>query len=128
MSTRTRSPRRSSVNATLTPARPGRGARVVENAEFTAFGSRVLRAAGRRVAAGDVEALPALAALSAEVDAAIGTAVSGLRAAGYSWGEIAARLGVTRQAAHQRWSASVDPAGPARRVDVAGSARGAVAS
>ena len=35
----------------------------MENAEFTAFGRRVLRAAGRRVAAGDVDALPALAAL-----------------------------------------------------------------
>ena len=92
---------RSAVNATLTAGR--RGPRVVENAEFTAFGSRILRAAGRRVAAGDVEALPALAALSAELDTAITTAVGGLRAAGYSWTEIAARLGVTRQAAHQRW-------------------------
>ncbi len=102
---------RSTVNAVLTPGRPGRTARVVENAEFTAFGSRVLRAAGRRVAAGDVDALPALAALSAEVDAAITTAVVGLRAAGYSWGEIAARLGVTRQAAHQRWSTTAGPTG-----------------
>ena len=95
---------RSTVNATLTPGRQGRGPRVVENAEFTSFGRRVLRAAGRRVAAGDVDALPALAALSAELDAAIAAAVSGLRQAGYSWGDIAARLGVTRQAAHQRWS------------------------
>ncbi len=94
---------RSTVNPVLTS---GRMRRVVETAEFAAFGSRVLRAAGRRVAAGDVDALPALAALSAEVDAAVTTAVTGLRAAGYSWGEIAARLGVTRQAAHQRWSSS----------------------
>lgn len=110
MSTPARSPRRSTVNATLTPARPGRGARVVENAEFTAFGSRIILAAGRRVAAGDVDALPALAALSAELDTAITTAVTGLRLAGYSWSEIATRLGVTRQAAHQRWSRSTDPA------------------
>lgn len=92
---------RSTVNATLTPGRPPR---VVENAEFTAFGRRVIRAAGRRIAAGDVEALPDLARLSADLDAAITDAVTGLRAAGYSWGEIAARLGVTRQAAHQRWA------------------------
>ena len=92
------------VNTTLTEGRPGRGPRLVENAEFTAFGRRILRAAGRRVAAGDVESLPALAALSAEVDAAITTAVTGLRSAGFSWGEIATRLGVTRQAAHQRWA------------------------
>ena len=100
MSTRSRS----TVNATLTTDHSGRRPRVVENAEFTAFGSRVVRAAGRRVAAGDVDALPALANLAAELDAAITAAVAGLRAAGYSWGEIAARLGVTRQAAHQRWA------------------------
>lgn len=105
---------RSTVNATLTPDRSGRGPRVVENSEFTAFGSRILRAAGRRVAAGDVEGLPALAALSAELDAAITSAVIGLRGAGYSWGEIAARLGVTRQAAHQRWSTVVERPDPAR--------------
>jgi hypothetical protein len=29
--------------------------------------------------------------------------VIGLRNAGYSWAEIAARLGVTRQATQQRW-------------------------
>ena len=95
---------RSTVNATLTSRRPGRAGRVVENTEFTAFGSRVIQAAGRRVAAGDVEALPALAALSADLDTAICNAVTGLRAAGYSWTEIAARLGVTRQAAQQRWT------------------------
>ncbi|MBW0113917.1 hypothetical protein [Pseudonocardia abyssalis] len=89
------------VNATLTA---GRTPRVVENSEFAAFGRRIIRAAGRRIAAGDVEALPDLAALSADLDAAIGDAVTGLRAAGYSWGEIASRLGVTRQAAHQRWA------------------------
>ena len=81
---------------------------MVENSEFTAFSRRVLRAAGRRIASGDVDALPELAALSAELDAAIGDAVTGLRAAGYSWGEIAARLGVTRQAAHQRWASTSD--------------------
>ncbi len=92
---------RSGVNATLTG---GQAPRVVENSEFAAFGRRIIRAAGRRIAAGDVEALPDLAALSADLDAAITTAVTGLRAAGYSWGEIASRLGVTRQAAHQRWA------------------------
>jgi hypothetical protein len=99
--------RGSRVNAHLTPDRTVRGrGRVVENGEFTAFSGRVIRAAGRRIAAGDVDALPALAALSVELDTAIGDAVTGLRAAGYSWGEIAARLGVTRQAAHQRWNRS----------------------
>ncbi|MBN9097011.1 MAG: hypothetical protein J0I49_02690 [Pseudonocardia sp.] len=103
--------RGSRVNATLTA---GRRSRVVENAEFTAFGRRIIRAAGRRIAAGDVEALPALAALSADLDAAIGDAVLGLRAAGYSWAEIASRLGVSRQAVHQRWGSG--PADSAREV------------
>jgi DNA-directed RNA polymerase specialized sigma24 family protein len=99
----------SGVNATLTRARPARtrgarGHRVVENGEFAAFTSRVVRAAGRRVAAGDIDGLPALAALSAKLDAAIADAVVGLRGHGYSWAEIAARLGITRQAAHQRWN------------------------
>lgn len=101
--------RGSRVNAHLTPDRPGQGrGRLVENGDFAAFSGRVIRAAGRRVAAGDVDALPALAALSAELDAAITDAVTGLRAAGYSWGEIAARLGVTRQAAHQRWNRTAE--------------------
>jgi hypothetical protein len=92
---------RSGVKAGLTS---GRVRRVVENDEFTAFSRRIIRAAGRRIAAGDVETLPALAALAVELDAALGDAVTGLRAAGFSWAEIATRLGVTRQAAHQRWA------------------------
>jgi hypothetical protein len=41
--------------------------------------------------------------LADEIDSAIGQAVKGLRAFGYSWAEIGSRLGVTRQAAWQRW-------------------------
>jgi len=37
-----------------------------------------------------------------ELDAATRAAVEGLRGFGYSWGEIASRLGTTRQAAQQR--------------------------
>ena len=96
---------RSNVNTGLTP---GGMRRVVENDEFTTFSRRILRAAGRRIAVGDVEALPALAGLAVELDAAIADAVTGLRAAGYSWAEIASRLGVTRQAAHQRWASVPD--------------------
>jgi hypothetical protein len=33
-------------------------------------------------------------------------AVKGLRARGYSWGETGSRLGISRQAAQQRWSGS----------------------
>ena len=80
-----------------------RARRLVENDDYAAFTRRVLRAYARRVATGDVEALAAMTGLSAEIDSAISQAVTGLRAFGYSWAEIGSRLGVTRQAAQQRW-------------------------
>jgi hypothetical protein len=86
------------VKDALRPERP-----VVENDAYAAFARRVVRAAGRRVAAGDVEGLAELVALSDEVERSTRHAVSGMRAFGYSWGEISARIGVTRQAAQQRW-------------------------
>ena len=64
----------------------------------------MIRAYGRRIASGDVEALLDLLALNVEIEQATDNAVEGLRDTGYSWREIAARLGITRQAAHQRWS------------------------
>jgi DNA-directed RNA polymerase specialized sigma24 family protein len=78
--------------------------RVKDNSEYAAFARRMVRAYARRVAAGDVEALPALVALADELERATETAVRGLHAFGYSWTEIADRLGVTRQAARQRWA------------------------
>ena len=90
------------VNNGLTPDRPGR---VVENDEYAAFARRVLRAYTRRIATGDVEALTLMLGLSAEIDTAIAQAVTGLRGSGYSWAEIGSRLGITRQAAQQRWGA-----------------------
>src|SRR5690242_3495638 len=91
---------RSTVNTRLTPNRPRR---VVENDEYAAFLGRVLAAYARRVAAGDVEALTLMLGLSEQVDTAIAQAVTGLRGVGYSWAEIGNRLGITRQAAQQRW-------------------------
>jgi len=93
---------RSGVNTRLTAKRRSR---VVENDEYAAFARRVLRAYARRVADGDVEALTLMLGLSAEIDTAISQAVKGLRAYGYSWAEIGSRLGITRQAAQQRWGA-----------------------
>ena len=88
------------VNNGLTPNRAGR---VVENDEYAAFARRVLRAYSRRVADGDIDALTLMLGLSAEIDTAISQAVTGLRAFGYSWAEIGSKLGITRQAAQQRW-------------------------
>ena len=62
-----------------------------------------LRGYSRRVADGDVEALILMTGLADELDAAIAEAVKGLRGCGYSRAEIGSRLGITRQAAHQRW-------------------------
>ncbi|MEV0810679.1 hypothetical protein [Micromonospora sp. NPDC050200] len=90
------------ASLTRTPNRPKRR-EVVENDAFAAFARRIIRAHGRRVAAGDVEALRDLLALSANLDEAIGDAVVGLRAFGYSWTEIGQRLGISKQAAQQRW-------------------------
>lgn len=94
----------SGVKDALTPKRAGP---VVETAEYAAFVRRILKAYGRRLAVGDVDALPDLLALAGEVDAVIGKAVAGLREAGYSWGEIGAGLGTSKQAAQQRFGRSV---------------------
>jgi hypothetical protein len=89
-----------SVKRGLTPKRRKRR---VENDEYAAFARRVLRAYSRRIAAGDIDALEGMADLAAEVETATGQAVTGLRQQGYSWADVGLRLGITRQAAQQRW-------------------------
>lgn len=93
---------KNAVNHRLTPnaARP-----VVENDEYAAFARRILRAYARRIAVGDIEALTLITDLGTDVENAIRDAVIGLRGYGYSWADIGTRLGVTRQAAQQRWGA-----------------------
>ncbi|PZF90065.1 hypothetical protein [Micromonospora deserti] len=91
------------VKASLTRTPRQKRREVVENDAFAAFARRIIRAHGRRVATGDIEALRDLVALSANLDGAIGEAVIGLRAFGYSWSEIGTRLGISKQAAQQRW-------------------------
>jgi hypothetical protein len=92
--------RSNSVKRRLTPKRPRRP---IENDEYAAFARRVLRAYSRRIAAGDIDALEDMADLAAEINTTMGDAVTGLRERGYSWAEIGTRLGITRQAAQQRW-------------------------
>jgi hypothetical protein len=89
---------------TVKPAlTPKRRRRHVENDEYAVFTRRVLRAYARRIGAGDIDAITDLGGLLGEVETALSRAVSGLRDTGYSWAEIGLRLGVTRQAVHQRW-------------------------
>ena len=83
---------------------------VVENDEYAAFLRRVIRAYSRRVAAGDVEAISTMVRLSDELEDATRQAITGLRACGYSWADIAMRLGITRQGAQQRWGDTPEPA------------------
>jgi hypothetical protein len=96
--------RPTTVKASLTPNRRSRIR--VENDDDGAFVRRVVAAHGRRIAAGDVECLRDLVALADDVDRATDVAVAGLRRAGHSWTEVASRLGITRQAAQQRWGDS----------------------
>ena len=98
------------VNESLTP---NLARRVIENDEYAAFARRILRAYAQRIATGDIEAITHMAALADETDRAIRRAITGLRGYGYSWAEIGARLGVTRQAAQQRWGTPSAPGGDA---------------
>ena len=79
---------------------------IVENDEYAAFARRVLRAYARRIGKGDIDSFAQMAAIAAEMDQILRQAVAGLRAAGFSWADIAARTGTTRQAAWKRWAAN----------------------
>lgn len=103
-------PPASGVNAALTPEAPGEGApaggrREYSNAEYARFVGRILRAMQRRLADGDIESLPDLVALHEETARLITASVHALRADPhrYSWDQVARVLGITRQAAQQRF-------------------------
>ena len=82
----------------------------MENTDYAAFAGRVIRAHARRIAEGDVDGLtdlvdwPARWTLPPRLPS-----VDGLRGFGYPWGEIASRLGTSRQAAQQRWAGIATP-------------------
>ncbi len=98
----------SGVNKPLTSKRRYR---ITENDEYAAFLRRVIRAYSRRVASGDIEAITTMAHLADHLEDATRQAITGLRESGYSWADIAMRLGITRQGAQQRWGTETpDPA------------------
>ena len=80
----------------------------MENDEYAAFLGRVIRAYSRRVASGDIEAITTMANLAGHLEDATRQAITGLREVGYTWADIALRLGITRQGAQQRWADSKD--------------------
>ncbi len=83
--------------------------RITENDEYARFLRRVIRAYSRRVASGDIEAITSMATLADDLEDATRNAITGLRAFGYSWADIALRLGITRQGAQQRWGNTLEP-------------------
>jgi hypothetical protein len=74
-----------------------------DNAEVVAALVRMIRARGAAVAREDPEHLAQLAILQREVQDALRVAVEGQRSHGMTDGQIAAALGVTRQAVEARW-------------------------
>ena len=79
---------------------------MVENDKFAAFARRIIRAYGKRVSEGDIEALQEFISLEKILHDSITDAVGQLREFGYSWTDIGQRLGMTRQAAQQRWGSN----------------------
>jgi hypothetical protein len=94
--------------STTTARRKARRTQPVESTagrdSFLAFGRRIIRAYGRRTVEGDLDALTGLVELQSELQAAILKAGADAHTFGYSWTEIGAALGTSRQAAERRFS------------------------
>lgn len=76
-----------------------------EAPELGAAARRFARALAVRAAEGDEQGLEQLVEVGRAVDAALADAARGLHGFGYSWSYIGAAVGITRQAAHQRFGA-----------------------
>jgi biotin operon repressor len=74
-----------------------------DEAELAARNARIVAANGGRAAEGNLDALTSLADMISHTEDAIGLAVDGLRARGYSDTEIGTALGITRQAVGQHF-------------------------
>lgn len=75
----------------------------VETPKYLRATQRFIRAAGRRVAEADEPELAELFALHGVVDEAMQEAVDGWRGMGRSWSEVGGALGMSKQAAAQRF-------------------------
>lgn len=76
-----------------------------ETTEYSRFARRIVSAYGRRIREnGDVESLAELVDLADDVNRTLAVVVTRLRdEQGYSWTDVGHALGVTRQAAQQRF-------------------------
>lgn len=82
--------------------------REVENDEYFSFARRILAAAGTRVADGDTVDLAGLVAIRRDMEAVEIAAVAKMRERhGYSWAEIGRDLGMTKQAAQQKYGPKI---------------------
>lgn len=70
---------------------------------MVAFTRRIVAAMGRRASA-DIDTIAEIVKLQKELDDQLDRAVVACHDGGYSWTEIADRLGITRQAAFKRWA------------------------
>ena len=75
-----------------------------ETPEVAKASMRFARALARRAEEGDTEALEGLAELALIVEGATATAMANLHGQGYSWQAIGDLMGVSKQAAHQRFN------------------------
>lgn len=78
--------------------------RTYEAPDMAAFLRRTMRAMVRRAAEGDQEVLSALVETRAQLDEALRDAAQALHRRGHSWAFIGNELGMTRQAAFQRFA------------------------
>lgn len=95
------SKRERGVKETLAKRRRVRAPRDTD--EFLKMLLRMMRAAGRRVAESDGADLRTLVQLRDELDKVTAAAVQGQRRQGSSYADIGAELGISRQAAYERW-------------------------
>lgn len=94
----------STVKPTFTARRRSkRPRRDVETMDYLGAARRFIRAAGRRVGECDEHELAELVGLRQALDEAEAVAVAGQRAYGKSWAAIGRALGITREAAFQRY-------------------------
>lgn len=78
---------------------------MTDTEEWGTFLERILKATARRVGSGDIEGLAVIARVQHLVDETMQQSVNRLRGEpwSYSWADIGLRLGITRQAAQQRF-------------------------
>jgi hypothetical protein len=78
-----------------------RAERVTETGEFGRAAIRMIRTMARRVGASDIAEFGAMWEVMEESERAVIKTVDDLRAAGFSWAEIAAEIGWTKQRLQQ---------------------------